>query len=136
MKFDKLSLATYLSRLSPQVGVCLLLDNIRWIDRNCDKLSRLKIENLKELNLNNNSIACEGIRILTENSSWAWLEVLHLVNNRIKNLGMMYLGKCKWAKLKCLILLDNMFSDEGVRDFLARDWITIEYLDLRTKRTP
>ena len=58
MRFDKLSLANYLSRLSPRVGVSLQLDNVRWIDRNCDKLSRLKIDQLKCLDLDNNSIAC------------------------------------------------------------------------------
>lgn len=136
MRFEKLSLATYLSRLSLKVGVGLQLDNIRWIDRNCDKLSRLRIEQLKLLNLDNNMIGCEGVRILVENSNWTWLEVLQLANNHIKNLGLMYLGRSKWAKLKALILFDNMFSEEGVEDLMARDWITLEHLDLRTKRTP
>lgn len=61
---------------------------------------------------------------------------MFLANNHIKNLGMMYLGKSKWAKLKVIVLHDNMFSDEGVEDFLAREWITVECLDIRTMRTP
>jgi hypothetical protein len=114
MRFEKLSLVGYLQRLSPKIGVYIELENVRWIDRNCDKLSRLKIEQLKCLSLDNNTIGCEGVRIIVDNSNWIWLDTLRLSNNRIRNLGMKHLGRAKWAKLRVLILRDNLFSDDGV----------------------
>jgi len=106
----------------------LLLNNKELNDEHIKCISKIKFNQLKELDLSKNEIT--SIESLC-NMSFPFLEFLNLSHNKIKNIKP--LGEKYLKKLKYLFIQNNQIEDINV--FLKEDFPTFEILRLENNRT-